>query len=260
MIRKRHRVAVRSKIRTRRFRHGLALSLLVLLGMTAFLTVRHMVGSLPSVRQEARRVFAIETFQVLGGAPKIRAKAQSLLAAAPGGVSKKLAALRAGLPCLKEIRVTRDWFSRSARFELVMRRAVARVGQAGFFLSEEGVVFEARPSLYAHAMPEVDPGEVETGQLSQLADAIRTFSSAESGLTRLARMEFVSAADGWNVLFDDGTRALWGDLRWTAEKPQRLRQALEDARSQASGRLTADLRYFEDGRILLTRDRLGEES
>ena len=59
-----------------------------------------------------------------------------------------------------------------------------------------------------------------------------------------------SSEEGWEAKLKDGTRVLWGDLRWTDEKSARLREVLDDAGAPGK-RLTADLRHFEDGRILV---------
>ena len=50
----------------------------------------------------------------------------------------------------------------------------------------------------------------------------------------------------------DGTKVLWGRLEWTREKLSRLSEAVADARSKEPGAFSADLRWFEDGKVLLT--------
>ena len=66
----------------------------------------------------------------------------------------------------------------------------------------------------------------------------------------LARVGFRDAYEGWEVAFADGTVVLWGGLDWTREKLSRLREVLSDGRAEAAPVL-ADLRFFEDGRVLL---------
>jgi hypothetical protein len=69
--------------------------------------------------------------------------------------------------------------------------------------------------------------------------------------SRLEAMRFISAEDGWQARLSDGTVALWGDLRFTRQKLARLREVRALAREEFGGALAADLRYFEDGRLLI---------
>jgi hypothetical protein len=43
----------------------------------------------------------------------------------------------------------------------------------------------------------------------------------------------------------------WGRLDWTREKLARLAEAVADARRREPGAFSADLRWFEDGKVLL---------
>ena len=67
----------------------------------------------------------------------------------------------------------------------------------------------------------------------------------------LVRMEYAPEAGGWAVELADGTRLLWGGMRWTEDKLRRLREVLADASPRFDEALRLDLRHFEDGRILV---------
>jgi hypothetical protein len=125
-------------------------------------------------------------------------------------------------------------------------KAVARLSGGGL-LSEDGIVFESKgfPGLLPDVEADVSKASVEERR------ALGVFL-AETPVA-VARMKYVSAEDGWEALLSDGTKVLWGGLQFTREKAERLRQALDDARAKQEGGFTADLRYFEDGRILLRK-------
>jgi hypothetical protein len=191
--------------------------------------------------------------------------------------ASRLAGLARRFPAVKAWRVRRDWSGRSARVEVALRRAAARLRRAGRpagFLDEGGAVFESPAELYPEARLTVEAGGAGAEQLKGLPAVLEALAR-DAGLP--AQVAFRSAYEGWEVRLQDGTQVLWGDLRWSREKLSRLHEALCDARaggigssagagrtdlltaragpdarrSGASGPMLADLRYFEDGRVLL---------
>lgn len=125
-------------------------------------------------------------------------------------------------------------------------KAVARTSD-GALLSEDGLIFESRG--FAGVVPDVEADVAKAPQDERRALGVFLMETPVA----VSRMRFVSAEDGWEALLADGTKVLWGGLQFTREKAERLRQALDDARAQQAGEFTADLRYFEDGRILLRK-------
>lgn len=125
-------------------------------------------------------------------------------------------------------------------------KAVARTTD-GSLLAEDGAVFER--AGFAGVVPDVEADVAKAPEDERRA--LGAFLSETP--VAVSRMRFVSAEDGWEALLADGTKVLWGGLRFTREKAERLRQALDDARAKQEGQFTADLRYFEDGRILLRK-------
>ena len=79
--------------------------------------------------------------------------------------------------------------------------------------------------------------------------------SKDARAPRVSGMRFISSQEGWRATLEDGTSVQWGALNWTGEKLSRLREVMEDARGRGLERVSADLRYFEDGKILLRQVR-----
>lgn len=153
---------------------------------------------------------------------------------------------------VREARVRRSWMRRSVKVTLVLREPVARITGGGL-LSRDGIRFTAPEELFGAAeLPEVDmgalPAETDLRPLSRL---LAVAQSAGTLPARLVRFEHAAQENGWVARLEDGTRLLWGRLEWTEEKFVRLAEVLADAGPRFSGDLTADLRHFEDGKILV---------
>lgn len=137
-----------------------------------------------------------------------------------------------------------------------MRSAIAPAtinGKDAGFLSEDNVLFAAPRGLYEAAAPLVEAAGAGPDDLKTAVILVRVAARPGALPAGLQALRFVSAQDGWEARLSDGTTVLWGDGRWTAEKLERLKEALSDARLQSgpAARFTADLRYFEDGKVLL---------
>ena len=169
----------------------------------------------------------------------------------PGAATWTERELLERFPFLEAASSTRDWRGRSVTFYAILQTPVARVTRGGLpsaWLGESGAVFEAPEGTYPPmALPEVDLGESGDTRLPALPDFL---AAASRGLpakpTRVVRVE-----GGWSIETADGTKLEWGTLDWTQEKLTRLSQVLGDAGRRFGSGLTADLRYFEDGKILV---------
>ncbi len=171
--------------------------------------------------------------------------------------SAQAQALQDHLSWIKSAGVSRDWFHRRAVLTLTPRVAVAAVqrkGRPAGWLSDDGVVFDAPQGAVAVDSPRVDATGAGAQDLKAAAALLREAAREGALPSPLVALRLVSSADGWQAQLQDGTVVLWGDGRWLSDKLARLREVLADARELASaksGGYTADLRYFEDGKVLL---------
>lgn len=170
--------------------------------------------------------------------------------------ASQAAELQTAFPCFKAVSIRRDWLKRTARLEFTLRGAAAAAtlrGRAAGYLSDDGVVFAAPDGIYAVAGPVVETAGASSDDLKTAVKLSRAASLPGALPAALESLRFVSTQDGWEARLADGTTVLWGDGRWTSDKLARLREALADARAQAAApaKFVADLRYFEDGRVLL---------
>jgi hypothetical protein len=251
------KVAERPHRRNRRRALFAALFCVVCLGAAALAALRHVAGELGApvslVIKDALtpKLLALE---VVGAPDDVRESAQQFLDSRPSLTPvAAAAALKDEFSFLETVVVRRDWFRRLARLEFGMRSCAAAATQRGKpagYVSDEGVRFSAPEGLYRPEAPVIEAG---TASVEDLKGAARIARAArEQDALPAAMLELRWGLGGWEARLADGTEILWGDGRWTADKLQRLREVLADAKSQpAAGRFTADLRYFEDGRVLL---------
>lgn len=249
--RRRYRVLTRPKQKARRVRVVAAFFVVAALGGVAFVTVRKLAADfrLPLASAEGARDVAF-----VEGPEPLRSLAQAAADAVPGTAGDKAEALKARFPSVAEVRVRRNWTEKTATLTLVVRRAVAaatRRGKPAGFLSDDGVVFEAPQGAFMLTGPSVEVSGAGAGELAALAREWPVLSAAGSFPARLTEMSYDSPENGWEATLADGTKVLWGRLDWTSEKLSRLSEAVADARSKEPGAFSADLRWFEDGKVLL---------
>lgn len=250
--RRRFRVVARPKEKARRVRVVAAFFVVTALGGVAFVTVRKLAADfrLPLVSAEGAR----EDVALVEGPEPLRTLAQAAADAVPGTAGDKAEALEARFPSIAQVRVRRNWTEKTAALTLVVRRAVAsatRRGKPCGFLSDDGVVFEAPQGAFMLTGPSVEVYGAGAGELAALAREWPVLSAAGSFPARLTEMAYASPENGWEATLADGTKVLWGRLDWTSEKLSRLSEAVADARSKEPGAFSADLRWFEDGKVLL---------
>jgi hypothetical protein len=256
-MRRRHRVVLRPKVRRRRMRLVAVAAAVAVLAGTAGLTVRHLWRGLPSLPKLLGRLDPrVESVTVSGAPALLAGPMASYLNDPTDSFRDRLAGFSRRFPAVKTWQVRRDWPGRSARVEVTLRRAVASVrreGRPAGFLDEAGVSFEAPAELYPEARLAVEADGAGAEQLRGLPAVLEAFARDADLPAPAAQVAFRSAYEGWEVRLQDGTQVLFGDLRWTREKLSRLHEALSDARGGASAvaPMLADLRYFEDGRVLL---------
>lgn len=247
--RRRFRVVARPKQKARRVRVAAAVLVVAALGGVAFVTVRKLAAEfrLP-LSQSADAVALVE------GPEPLRSLAQAAADSVPGTAGDKAEALKRRFPALADVRVRRNWTERTATLTLVVRRPVAvatRGGKPSGFLGDDGAVFQAPPGAFTLSGPSVELAGASAGELIALAREWPVLSASGSFPARLTEMSYASAEIGWVASLADGTEVLWGRLEWTREKLSRLSEAVADARSKEPGAFSADLRWFEDGKVLL---------
>ncbi|MDD5655675.1 MAG: cell division protein FtsQ/DivIB, partial [Elusimicrobia bacterium] len=224
------------------------------------LTIRHLGAGLPSWRELARGLAPrLESVEVSGAPQPLAGQMERFLRESGSGLAARGSALAERFPAVKRAALSRDWAGRRLRVEVTMRRALARVVRpdrpgAEAWLDEDGAVFAAPAGLYPRAALAVETGGAGEAELRALARELPLLARAEALPVALERVRYRSAYEGWELSLQDGTNVLWGRLDWTPEKLRRLGEALADARGrqpEVASRWSADLRYFEDGRVLL---------
>jgi hypothetical protein len=248
---RRVRVSMRPKVRGQRARRRAAAVAVLGLGLLAAVTVRKVARDMTPSQMKDKLVPAAAS--VAGAPDGLRAPIEEFLRSrrTPDELLKQF-------PCLASARVRRDFFSRAARFEVTPRSAIASVqkgGRPAGFFSDDGVVFEAPAGVYEVAAPVVEPRDASADELKRLAVFLPLATRADELPAPLSRMRFISAQDGWSAELADGTVLLWGSLSFAPQKFARLREVILDAKArdgeQKLKTMEADLRYFEDGKILL---------
>lgn len=254
---------MRPKVRRGRLRQAAMLSLILVLGATAALTLRHINRTMLLPRlaykgtpraAQPRAFFRGDKISVeLSGMPESLGAAVLAYwnSQAQASLAERTKAVKSRFPCLKEPRVRRQWLRRSAQVRLEARACAARIAGGVRYLSDAGEVFEACPGLAPEGLVELEPGRADDKSLRELARALAAAVKPGVLASPLARARWISPSDGWEAELADGTTVRWGDLAWTSDKLMRLRQVIADARLDHPGRLAVDLRYFEDGKILV---------
>jgi hypothetical protein len=256
--RRRFRVVARPQARARRARLFGAACAVLILGAVAVAAARHAASELTLARFSLPlAASAAPDASVVEGAEPFRSLAQAAADAAGGSAGDKAAALKAKFPCLADVRVRRAWGDKRSTLTPVLRRAVApalRRGRPAGFLGEDGETFAAPQGVYEFSGPSADVADADAAQRRALAREWPALSAAGAFPAPLSQMAFVSGGGEdsyWEARLTDGMTVAWGRLDWTKEKLARLGEALADARAKAPGSFTGDMRWFEDGKVLL---------
>lgn len=250
-VRRRYRVVARPKDKARRVRIVAAFFVVAALGGVAFVTVRKLAADL---RLPSAASAAVDDAALVEGPEPLRTLAQAAADALPGTAGDKAEAIKAKFPSVSEVRVRRGWTEKAAALTLVVRRPVAsatRRGKPAGYLADDGTVFTAPEGAFLLTGPSVEVAGASAAELSALAREWPVLAASGSFPAELTGMAYSSPEDGWEATLADGTKVLWGRLEWTREKLSRLSEAVADARSKEPGSFSADLRWFEDGKVLL---------
>lgn len=256
--RRRFRVVARPQERARRARLAAAACAVLILGAVAFAAARHAASELKNAFLARASAPSAPEAAVVDGVPEpLKSLAQAAADAVAGSAGEKAAALKEKFPCISDVGVRRAWGDKTTTLTPALKKAVApalRRGRAAGFLGDDGTTFAAPEGLYQFSGPTVDVGDAAPAELKALAREWPALSLAGAFPAPLSEMAYVSAKGEdpyWEARLGDGTTVAWGRLDWTKEKLARLGEALADARVQAPGAFSADLRWFEDGKVLL---------
>jgi cell division septal protein FtsQ len=249
--RRRVRVVARPKERARRARFVAAAAAVGALGAIAFVTVKRLAADfrLPLAAASSRR----DSVLVEGPEP-LRKLAQAEADLVAGSAGEKAEAIKARFACLADVSVSRSWSEKTAILTLVLRHPVAaalRQGKPAGFLDREGIVFSAPEGSFLIDGPSVEVAGASAAELAALAREWPELVAAGAFPSPLSAMAYRASEHGWEARLADGTSVLWGRLEWTHEKLARLSEAVADARAKEPGAFSADLRWFEDGKVLL---------
>jgi hypothetical protein len=260
-------VKVRGKVRNRVLRRGgtvagLAVGALLafwLLG-AALRTARSYVGSrLLSLRPSV--------FEVNCPSPEVSASARALLAGAmkEGFTSARCAGIAAELkrlhPGLSSVSVGRNFFTGKAIVSASPEAVVSPVLLAGAtaYLGASGRILPENLSGQAGAgLP------VEIGWPAAEAPGLAVFLSELKPLlplfySRPAALECPGSDWACLLRLEDGSTVLWGGFEFTRLKVIRLNEVVKDASLKRPGPFRVDMRYFREGKILVSAAKQPQE-
>lgn len=257
---RRYRVKVRFKVRRRSLGIAGAVALAVFLSVSAVYGTRIAWDWLSPRFSRGLVKFKLERAVVEVPAKSIETWISSHLAArrgeewTPADRDRFLAKVEKRYPYLRDVRISRNFLTGSLRFRAEVETVVAPVtrGGASCYLGESGRFFseiypEAVPGGIRAALPaSPDSFPAAAGFLSRL--------NALSGLfdSRPVSLSCPSAEGPCRLALSDGSEVLWGGFEFTRAKILRLNEILEKSAARLKGPYKVDLRYFEDGRAVVS--------
>ncbi|MBI4056239.1 MAG: cell division protein FtsQ [Elusimicrobia bacterium] len=165
--------------------------------------------------------------------------------------------LRKELECLKSVEVHRNWFQGKMIISASLKSPIGHVeSEPELYLSREGQLFHGPKNIFPQdSLLALDLKSREPESLRRLASWLEEISQKRSAFPAPPRrIAYRSVEDGAELTLTDGTKILWGNFSRLNEKLVRLKQVWKDAREKFSGILVADLRYFEEGKVLVRQE------
>lgn len=254
--RRRFKVVARPQARARRAKLLAAGAAVLILGAIAAAALRDAASALAKAKfANPLSSSGPEAAVVDGVAEPFLSLAQAAADAVNGGAGDKAAAIKSKFACVADVSLRRSWGEKRTTLTPVLRGAVAPVlrrGRPAGYLSSDGLVFDAPAGVYSLPGPSADAAGASDAELKALAREWPALSAPSAFPAPLSELAYRSAEEGWEARLTDGTVVQWGRLEWTKEKLARLTEAVADAKTKAvSGAFAADLRWFEDGKVLL---------
>ncbi|MDT8287582.1 MAG: hypothetical protein RQ748_10760 [Elusimicrobiales bacterium] len=257
---RRYRVKVRFKVRKRSLGLAGAVALAVFLSVSAVYGTRIAWDWLSPRFSRGLIRFKLERAVVEVPAKSVETWIASHLASrrgeewTPADRDRFLEKIGKRYPYLREPELTRNFLTGSLRFSADVETVVAPVTRGGSacYLGETG-------RLFREIYPEAVPGGISAALPSSpdsFPDAARFLSrlNALSGLfdTRPVSLSCPSAEGPCRLALADGSEVLWGGFEFTRAKILRLNEILERSAARLKGPYKVDLRYFEDGRAVVS--------
>ncbi|MFH1619874.1 MAG: cell division protein FtsQ/DivIB [bacterium] len=261
--RNKSRVVVRVKMKRRRYK--LALLALFLLGAASavFSVSGRIRDSIAALSGSGSLKWQLRSVDADSVDARIRPEILKMLrpglgkAWSSGDSSRLVSGLYAGYPFLERVEVSRNWLNGQLRITALKRRPAGRAmvnGEDVGFIGEDGKIFKAPSGFYPEDLAVVRIAGKSSGDLRDVAKLAMEIGAAGNSLPAALESINCSAQDGSCVLLlAGGSEIKWGEYAFAGEKISRLNQVFEDARHRMPGPVRADLRYFRDGRILISR-------
>lgn len=257
---KRYRVKVRFKVRKRSLGLAGAIALAVFLSVSAVYGARIAWDWLSPRFSRGLVKFKLERASVDVPAKSIETWIASHLSSRRGeewtsaDCGRFLQKVTKRYPYLREPRLSRNFLTGTLRFRADVETVVAPVKREGgaCYLGESG-------RLFSEIYPEAVPG----GITAALPASPETFPAAAGFLSRLNALSGLfdsrpvslscpSAEGPCRLALSDGSEVLWGGFEFTRAKILRLNEILEKSAARLKGPYKVDLRYFEDGRAVVS--------
>ena len=260
----RHRIAVRHKVLVRRAKFAvLGLAVLAFIAFGSIYAAKACSYARRSVTLPAWTKWRMVSVNCSGVPRDHLSQVSRIITIKPGTevtADNTLALQRtitSRFPALRDVEINRSWISGELMVKAQRRQPLASVTMPGCpdsYVDEQGELYSVEPSsagftmvllnapnglLSARLRPET------VAMLRVLRDSLGDFPS---------RPESIAIDRGETALslkLSDGSLVDWGGLTFTAEKIARLSQVYEKSRLRVAGPYRINMRYFDDGRILL---------
>lgn len=243
---RRQRVALRVKLKRENGRRWLAV---VLAGAAA--AAAYKAASKADLRDlkstAVSEALSYRSIEVAGVPPEVKEQMLALAGRPPafGKEQELLERWGRAFPAWRPVSASRNVIERRWEVAWAPRTPLARLAD-GRAVDDEGRAFGAAAPLPA-SLPLAEAAAAGPEAWKGLAAILAAESKA--GLPPVARAK-PEAGGGWSLVLADGTSVAWGDAGRSAEKAARLSAVLQDARKRFPA-VSADLRYFDDGKVLV---------
>lgn len=258
--RKRFKVKVRGKVRNQLLRRGGAAAGLAVGTLMAFWLFGAALKAARSCVGSRLLSFRPSSFEVRCPSPEASASAKELMSEAiKGGFTSRRCAdiadeLKRLHPGLSSVRVARNFFTGKATVTAKPEPVVSPVlldGATAYLVASGRLVAENLSGQAGFGLP------VEIGWRPSEAPGLAAFLSELKPLLPLFYSRPVSLGcpgPGWacRLRLEDGSAVLWGEFEFTRLKVIRLNEVAKDASLKRPGPFQIDLRYFREGKILVS--------
>jgi len=158
-------------------------------------------------------------------------------------------------PYLRDIKVRRDWFKKRLVVTAAPRRPVAALsfGGAYSYLDADGTIYPTDPAVRPETLLCVTVSSpVASGVPVNFLSFVKEFTVAQKSMPhRAVSIQTNDDLSDARIELDDGSVVDWGAFTYTTQKVLRLAQAFARAGERFTGPFSVNMRFFEEGKILL---------